>query len=103
MTSIQPLNQQALQDDVRMQDSLIEYPCDFPIKVMGLTDPHFANTIAAAVREIVPGFDASSITSGLSKTGKYTALTVTVHVTSRAQLDSIYLMLTSHPMVKVVL
>lgn len=88
---------------IEEQDSLLQFPCDFPIKVMGLTREDFARTIASSVREIVPDFDEKSITQSRSKTGKYTALTLNIHATSRAQLDSIYMMLTSHPMVKVAL
>ena len=88
---------------VEQQDSLLEFPCDFPIKVMGASIPHFAETIGAAVREWVPEFDPKTINERKSNGGKYTALTVTVHATSRAQLDSIYMMLTSHPLVKIVL
>ena len=88
---------------VEQQDSLLEFPCDFPIKVMGASIPHFAETIGAAVRELVPDFDPKTINERKSNGGKYTALTVTVHATSRAQLDSIYMMLTSHPLVKIVL
>ncbi len=88
---------------IEEQDSLLQFPCDFPIKVMGLTHPDFAKTISAAVRELAPDFDESRISESRSRTGKYTALTVNVHAVSRAQLDSIYMMLTSHPMVKVVL
>ena len=103
MTEPNEILSQRLKDDSRVQESLIEYPCDFPIKVMGVTTPDFAAAIGAAVREIAPDFNPDTITSGKSKTGKYTALTVTVHATSREQLDSIYMMLTSHPLVKVVL
>lgn len=85
------------------QDSLIEFPCDFPIKVMGASVPGFAETIGAAVREIVPDFDLAGITQRQSAKSRYTALTVTVRATSRAQLDSVYMMLTSHPLVKIVL
>ncbi len=88
---------------VEEQDSLLEFPCDFPIKVMGASSPHFAETIGAAVRELAPDFDPASITQRKSAQSKYTALTVTVHAKSREQLDSIYLMLTSHPLVKIVL
>ena len=91
------------QNLIEEQDSLIEFPCDFPIKVMGASVPHFAETIGAAVRELVPDFDPTTITQRKSTGNKYTALTVTVRATSRAQLDSIYLMLTSHPLVKIVL
>ncbi len=88
---------------VQEQDSLIEFPCDFPIKVMGISSPHFAETIGAAVRELIPDFDPASITERKSAQSKYTALTVTIHATNRQQLDSIYMMLTSHPLVKIVL
>ncbi len=88
---------------IKEQDSLLEFPCDFPIKVMGLSNPEFAESIGAAIREIVPDFDIGTITCARSKTGKYTALTVTIHAVDRAQLDSIYMMLTSHPLVKIVL
>ena len=88
---------------IEEQDSLLKFPCDFPIKVMGLTREDFARTIAAAVREIVSDFDESRLTQSRSKTGKYAALTLNIRAVSRAQLDSIYLMLASHPMVKVVL
>lgn len=97
------MSQNTILDDARVQESLLEFPCDFPIKVMGVTTADFSRVIGGAVREIVPDFDPSTITSHPSKTGKYTALTVTVHATSKDQLDSVYRMLTSHPMVKVVL
>lgn len=90
-------------DRIEEQDSLLKFPCDFPIKVMGLTREDFARTIASAVHEIVPDFNEENLTQSRSKTGKYTSLTLNIRATSRAQLDSIYLMLTSHPMVKVVL
>ena len=50
------------QNLIEEQDSLIEFPCDFPIKVMGASVPHFAETIGAAVRELVPDFDPTTIT-----------------------------------------
>lgn len=88
---------------VKEQDSLIEFPCDFPIKVMGASVPHFSESIGAAVRELVPDFDPATISQRKSAQSKYTALTVTIRATSREQLDSVYMMLTSHPLVKIVL
>lgn len=85
------------------EESLIEYPCSFPIKVMGLTHPEFQDAIVKALTEHVPDFDESHIQQALSSSGKYTSLRINVYVTSREQLDNIYRMLTSHPMVKVVL
>jgi len=84
-------------------ESLIEYPCDFPIKVMGHAHPEFEQTIVTVIRQFDGGFDATSIETRPSSGGKYIGLTVTVRATSRAHLDDIYRALTGHPMVKVVL
>jgi uncharacterized protein len=84
-------------------DSLFEFPCDFPIKVMGKTHPEFAETIVTVVRQFDSEVDASRVEERPSSGGNYTGLTVTVRATSRAHLDDIYRALTGHPMVKVVL
>lgn len=84
-------------------DSLIEYPSDFPIKVMGLMHDQFSQTIVDLVIAHDPEFDASKIEMRPSSAGKYLALTVTVRATSREQLDNLYRALSSHPMVKFVL
>lgn len=84
-------------------DTLIEYPCDFPIKIMGAMHDDFAQTIAALVIRHDPGFDAATVEMRPSSKGNYLSLTVTVRATSRAQLDDLYRALSSHPMVKVVL
>ena len=84
-------------------DSLFEFPCDFPIKVMGKSHPEFAETIVTAVRQFDNDVDASRVETRPSSGGTYTGLTVTVRARDRAHLDDIYRSLTSHPMVKVVL
>ncbi|WP_374404134.1 YbeD family protein [Niveibacterium sp.] len=82
---------------------LLEFPCDFPIKVMGETRDDFAQTIVEVVRQNAPDFDATGVEMRASSGGKYISLTCTVRATSREQLDNIYRSLTSHPFVKVVL
>ncbi len=84
-------------------DSLIEYPSDFPIKVMGKQHPDFCNAIMAVVQQFDPGFDASKVELRASSQGHYIGMTVIVRATSRAQLDGLYRALCSHPLVKVVL
>ncbi|MGF6727007.1 putative lipoic acid-binding regulatory protein [Paraburkholderia sp. GAS41] len=84
-------------------DSLFEFPCDFPIKVMGKSHPEFAETIVTVVRQFDEAVDPSRVETRPSSGGNYTGLTVTVRATSRAHLDDIYRALTGHPMVKVVL
>lgn len=85
------------------EQSLIEYPCDFPIKVMGAHVDGFAEAVVHVARQFDPGFDPGTLERRPSKTGKYLGLTITVRVTSRDQLDELYRTLTTHPMVKVVL
>lgn len=89
--------------DIPPEQSLIEYPCHFPIKVMGLQVEGFVAAMVAVATEFHPEFDASTIEHRPSSSGKYLGLTLSVYVTHREQLDELYRTLTSHPMVKVVL
>jgi len=83
--------------------SLIEYPSKFPIKVMGAQVEGFLEEIVSVARQFDPAFDAATVEQRPSKGGNYLGLTITVTATSREQLDELYRTLTTHPMVKVVL
>ncbi len=85
------------------KDSLIEYPCDFPIKVMGEQVDGFVQAMLMIVRQFDPEWDDSRLSQRTSSAGKYLGLTLTVKATSREQLDELYRTLSTHPMVKVVL
>lgn len=85
------------------QDSLIEYPSRFPIKVMGEKVDGLVAAITHVARQFDPGFDAGTVELRESSGGKYLGVTITVTATSREQLDELYRTLSSHPMVKVVL
>jgi hypothetical protein len=85
------------------KETLLEFPCDFPIKIMGKTHHEFADTIVEVVRQFDNEIDPARVETRPSSGGNYTGLTVTVRATSQAQLDDIYRALTGHPMVKVVL
>lgn len=89
--------------DIPPEQSLIEYPNNFPIKVMGAHVDGFTEAIIHIARGFDPGFNPDTIERRPSKAGNYLGLTVTVRVTSREQLDELYRTLSSHPMVKVVL
>ena len=84
-------------------ESLIEYPSQFPIKVMGLKVDGLVAAITHVAHQFDPAFDASTIELRESSGGKYLGVTVTVTATSREQLDELYRTLSTHPMVKVVL
>jgi putative lipoic acid-binding regulatory protein len=84
-------------------ESLLEFPCDFPIKVMGAARDDFAQAVVAVVQAHAPDFDAASLEMRASGKGNYIAVTCTIHATSREQLDNLYRDLSSHPYVKIVL
>jgi len=85
------------------QQSLLEFPTDFPIKIMGKAADGFAQAVLEVVLAHAPDFDAARMEMRASSGGNYIALTCTIRATSRAQLDALYRDLTGHPMVKVVL
>lgn len=85
------------------KESLIEYPSDFPIKVVGTMHDAFAQTIVEVVTVHDPDFHAGKVEMRPSSAGNYLSLTLTVRATSREQLDDLYRALSSHPMVKFVL
>lgn len=84
-------------------ESLIQYPCPFPIKVMGLKAEGLVHAVTTVAHAFDPLFDPQSIELRESKGGKYIGITITVTATSREQLDELYRTLSTHPMVKVVL
>ena len=85
------------------QETLLEFPCAFPLKVMGIADDALSPTVVDIVQKHAPEFDASSMEIRSSSGGKYTSLTCTITATSKPQLDALYRELSGHPMVKVVL
>ena len=83
--------------------TLIEFPCDFPIKVMGINDPGFVPSLVALAQQFDPQFNPDTVTLRASRQGTYQAATLTVRALNQAQLDGLYLRLTQNPLVKVVL
>ncbi len=81
----------------------LQFPTDFPIKIMGRRVDGFAQAIVEVVTLHAPDFDASTLEMRTSKDGNYLSVTATIRATSRDQLDALYRALTSHPLVKVVL
>jgi putative lipoic acid-binding regulatory protein len=79
------------------QKSLLTFPCDFTIKVFGLGTDEFEATVLMLIHKYVPNLSDRAIQSRPSENGKYRALTITIHVESREQLDSIYQDLSSSP------
>lgn len=85
------------------EESLIEYPCHFPIKVMGVADESLVAELTEIVLDVDPNFDDTTIEHRPSSKGNYIGLTYTVWVVSREQLDALYHRLHAHHLVRVVL
>ena len=89
--------------DIPPEQSLIEYPSRFPIKVLGANVDGFVNAMTRIAAQFDPGFDAATVELRPSRGDNYLGITLTVNATSRAQLDELYRTLSTHPMVKMVL
>lgn len=83
--------------------SLLEFPCDFPIKAFGLSHADLEGRVVAIVRRHAPDLGEAAVSSRPSTGGKYTAVTVTVRARSQEQLDAIYQDLSSCPEIAMVL
>ena len=80
--------------------ALIDFPCDFPIKVMGEMQDGLADTITGLIQTVQPTFSAANIEMRASSGGKYISLTCHVYVASQDQLDAVYRLISAHPLVK---
>lgn len=84
-------------------ERLLEFPVDFPLKIMGRRVDDFAQQIADLVVAHVPGFDPSTIELRVSSKGAFLSVTVVVRIESRDQLETLYRALATHPLVSIVL
>ena len=85
------------------RETLLEFPCAFPLKIMGLADEALAQTILDVVLRHAPDYNGATMEMRPSSSGRYLSLTCTINAISQPQLDALYRELSSHPMVKVVL
>ncbi|MEN8215435.1 MAG: DUF493 domain-containing protein [Pseudomonadota bacterium] len=84
-------------------DDLFEFPCEFPLKVMGKATEDFDLLIVEIVRRHCHDFKDGAVRMRSSKSGKYLSVTVTITAQSRAQLDALYTDLSRHEQVMMVL
>ena len=71
-------------------ETLLQFPCEFVIKVFGLASDQFELEVLTIIRQHVQDLRETAITTRPSKDGKYLALSVSIHATSKDQLDAIY-------------
>jgi len=81
------------------EETLLEFPCEFSIKAMGLATPEFDAVVVEIVRQHAPDLGEGAVRIRPSSGGKYLAVTVTINATSKKQLDTIYQALTDHELV----
>jgi len=81
----------------------IEYPCDYPIKVLGDSGIDLYTLVMTVMESYSPGFNKSKTTIKDSKNGTYQAITVTITATSAEQIQSLFDDLKVNPLVKIVL
>lgn len=83
----------------RSDDTLLEFPCQFPIKIMGLATEEFETEVIQIIHRHVPDLSENAVKRRDSAANKYLALTVTINATSKSQLDAIYQELSDHQLV----
>ena len=83
--------------DLTLKDgeTLLEFPCDFPVKAMGLACDELEIAVIEIINRHVEYLAEDALKMKPSKTGKYTAITITITASSKQQLDAIYIDLTA--------
>ena len=78
------------------EPTLMEFPCEFPIKMMGRDTPAFRRTVRSIVEKHTGPLDDDAIQNSLSRNGRFVSVTITVRAESREQLDAIYSEVSAH-------
>ena len=78
------------------EDTIMKFPCEFPIKVMGIASDDFDIIVTNIIKKRISNLSESAVKSRYSQEGNYVSVTVTIEAESRQQLDDIYFDLTEH-------
>ncbi len=68
----------------------IEFPCDYPIKVLGRSVAEFEQVVIGVVERHAPGFDQETIAVKASSKGTFTSMTITITATGADQLKALH-------------
>ncbi len=74
-----------------IEELLMEFPCTFPLKVMGLNTDNYPDYVLSVAQKHINGIDECCVKTRLSKSEKYIAVTVTFLAQSKEQIDNVYL------------
>ncbi len=75
-------------DEQEKRKELWQFPCDFPLKIMGLADEELLNEVMTAIQKHAPGEYVPKIKE--SKNGNYYSISITIRATGKQQLDDLY-------------
>ncbi len=85
------------------QETLLVFPCDFPVKIIGKSRPNFLDDISTIIRKHYPDTQDSAITTQFSLQANYVSITVIIHALDQETLNTLYFDLTQHPDIQMVL
>ena len=91
------------ESDTDQQETLLEFPCKFPVKAMGRDEDGFEALVTNIILSHAEIYAGEPVTTNSSSSGKYLSVTVTIEALSKAQLDQIYQDLTDCEQVLVAL
>lgn len=83
--------------------TLLNFPCHFPMKILGKANFEFESAVIPIIRKHVPNLSEGAIALKTSQQGNYLSITATVYVESQAQLDALYKELVACELVMMVL
>lgn len=86
-------------DDFTQEDTLLEFPARFPIKIMGKNTPEFRSAVLQIINACIPEKDRLEIREQLSKGDKYLGMTVVAMFYEKPAIDAVYQALTAEPLV----
>ena len=85
------------------QKTLLAFPCDFPVKIIGKSTPNFFGEIATIIRQHYHDTQDNAISIQFSQQANYLSISVTIHALDQETLNALYLDLTHHPDIQMVL
>jgi putative lipoic acid-binding regulatory protein len=88
---------------VPKEQKLLDFPCDFPIKMMGREQPEFRDAAVAVVERHTGKIRSDAIRTALSRNGNFLSITITIKAQNQQQLDDIYSDLSKHEEILVAL
>lgn len=72
------------------QKPQIEFPCDYPIKVIGDHSEDFALTVTRVVQRFDPAFDPANLSAQPSRNGRFISVRITLRATGEEQLKELF-------------